>query len=817
MQDQARVVIVGAGIVGCSVAYHLAQLGWREIVVLEQGPLFATGGSTSHAPGMVFQVNFSKVMSEFAKYTGELYSSLELNQAPCYHRVGGLEVAWTKERWEDLKRKTAAGRLWGLDVDLLGRHQAKDMVPLLSDKIHGAMYSAGDGVAMQIWAAEAMANIAKERGATFYAEAKVTDIEVAGGRVTAVMSTKGRIRTDMVVLAAGIWGPVIGRMAGVPVPLQPMRHQYAHTEPIAELSGVTEEFRDPILRHQDASIYLRQREDQYVIGSYRHEPLLVEAQDILDWNEAPVMPSMMEWEDNIFLPGLKAAGEVIPSLRGVELGRKVNGMFSFTPDGMPLLGESPQVRGFWLAEAVWITHAGGVGKSVAEWMVDGSPSSDLRECDISRFHPHAQSRSYVRVRAAQQYREVYDIVHPLQQMEHPRDIRLSPFYSRQRELRAIFFESAGWERPQWYEANEGLLEGFTESPVMRSGWEARQWSPIIVAEHRATRDRVGMFDLTPFAKLEVSGPGALPFLQYVTANQMDQPSGKVTYTSMLNRQGRIKCDLTVTRLEADRFLVITGGIFGVHDLAWLRSHLPGDGSVSISDLTSSRCCIGLWGPEARKVMRAVSENDFSGDAFPYLTGRNVTIGDVPALALRISYVGELGWEVYAQTEFGLKLWDTLWEAGRSHGLVAVGGGAFDSLRLEKGYRLWGSDINTDYNPYEAGIGFAVRLNKDDFLGREALKQTRVQGLKRKLCCMTLDDPAAVVMGKEPLLDGDHVLGYVTSANYGDTVGESLAYGYLPIEYSVEGTKVQVMYFGERYGATVTNEPRYDPSNAKLKA
>ena len=817
MQDQARVVIVGAGIVGCSVAYHLAQLGWRQIVVLEQGPLFETGGSTSHAPGMVFQVNFSKVMSEFAKYTGELYSSLELNQRPCYHKVGGMEVAWSKERLEDLKRKTAAGKLWGLDVDLLEGNQARDRVPLLSDKIYGAMYSAGDGVAMQVRAAEAMANTAKERAATFYAETKVTDIEVVGGRVTAVMSTKGRIRTDTVVVAAGIWGPLIGRMAGVPVPLQPMRHQYAHTEPIAELFGVTEEFRDPILRHQDASIYLRQREDHYVIGSYRHEPLLVEPEDILGWNEAPVMPSMMEWEDDIFQSGLEAAGEVIPSLRGAGLGRKVNGMFSFTPDGMPLLGESPQVRGFWLAEAVWITHAGGVGKSVAEWVVDGSPSSDLRECDISRFHPHAQSRSYVKVRAAQQYREVYDIVHPLQQMEGPRDMRLSPFHLRQRELSAVFFESAGWERPQWYEANEGLLEGLTEGPAMRSGWEARQWSPIIVAEHRATRDRVGMFDLTPFTKLEVSGPGALQFLQYVTANQMEKPCGKVTYTSLLNKRGRIKCDLTVTRLEADRFLVITGAIFGVHDLAWLRSHLPGDGSVSIFDLTSSRCCIGLWGPEAREVMRAVSENDFSNEAFPYLTARAITIGDIPALALRISYVGELGWEVYAQTEFGLRLWDTLWEAGQSHGLVAVGGGAFDSLRLEKGYRLWGSDINTDYNPYEAGIGFAVRLSKDDFLGREALKRVRAQGIERKLCCMTLDNPGAVAMGKEPLLDGDRLLGYVTSASYGGTVGESIAYGYLPVEYAVEGTNVQVMYFGERCGATVASEPRYDPSNCKLRA
>ncbi|MCH8207074.1 MAG: FAD-dependent oxidoreductase [Chloroflexi bacterium] len=669
----------------------------------------------------------------------------------------------------------------------------------------------------QVWAAEAMANAAKQRGAAFHGDAKVTGVVVVDGRVAGVETANGSIKTDTIVLAAGIWGPVIGRMAGVPVPLQPLRHQYAHTEPLPELSGVADEFRDPILRHQDASMYLRQREDHYVIGSYRHEPLLVEPEEILDWDRAPEMPSMMEWEDEIFQFCRKAAGEVIPSLRGVELGRKVNGMFSFTPDGMPLLGESPQVLGFWLAEAVWITHAGGVGKAVAEWMVDGSPGSDLHECDVGRFHPHATTRSYVRARGAQQYREVYDIIHPLQQMERPRDLRLTPFHARHKELGALFFESAGWERPQWYEANGRLLDGRVDDPPMRSGWESRHWSPIIAAEHRATREGAGMFDLTPFTKLEVSGPGALGFLQYLATNQMDQPVGKVTYTPMLNRHGRIKCDLTVTRLEAERFLVVTGGLFGAHDLAWLRAHLPGDGSVDIVDLTSSRCCIGLWGPEARAVMSAVSGDDLSNDAFPYMTAREVTIGNVPALALRISYVGELGWELYAPREFGLGLWDALWVAGEAHGVVAVGGGAFDSLRLEKGYRLWGADIHTEYNPYEAGTGFAVRSNKGDFLGRDALIRVREQGVERRLRCMTLDEREIALMGKEPLLDGDRVLGYVTSAGYGATVGESIVYGYLPIDYAVEGTKVEVEYFGERHGVTVTSEPRYDPSGSRLRA
>ena len=815
MQDQAKVVIIGAGIVGCSVAYHLTQMGWKDILVVEQGPLFETGGSTSHAPGMVFQVNFSKVMSQFAKYTCELYSSLELRGAPCYYRSGGMEVAWSKERWEDLKRKTAAGKVWGLEVDLLGRNEARDKVPLLSDKIYGAMYSAGDGVTKQVWAAEAMANAARERRAAFHAQTEVTDIEVVGERVTAVVTSKGRIRTDTVVLAAGIWGPVIGRMAGVAVPLQPMRHQYAHTEPLAELAGVIQEFRDPILRHQDASMYLRQREDHYVIGSYRHEPLIVEAEDILDWDEAPVMPSMMEWEDDVFQFPLKAAGELIPCLDGVELERKVNGMFSFTPDGMPLLGESPQVRGLWLAEAVWITHAGGVGKAVAEWMVDGSPSSDLRECDISRFHPYAHTRSYIRTRSGQQYREVYDIVHPLQQMERPRRLRLTPYHARFEKLGAQFFENTGWERPQWFAANGRLLEEGPPGPE-RSGWEGRHWSPIIGAEHRATRESGAMFDLTPFTKLDVAGPGALGYLQYITGNNMDRPVGRIIYTSMLNEKGGIKCDLTVTRLAKDRFMVITGGSTGVHDLQWMRRFLPNDGSVHITDSSAGRCCIGVWGPRSRELMSRVSSDDFSNEAFPYMTAQQVTVGDIPALAQRVSYVGELGWELYAPTENGLLLWDTLWEAGQPLGVIAAGGGAFDTLRIEKGYRLWGNDIHTDYNPYEAGLGFTVRLNKGEFVGREALKNIKAAGVSRKLCCLTLNDPRVALMGKEPVYADGRILGYVTSAGYGYTVSKSIAYSYLPVEYAAVGTEIEIEYFGRRHRARVNREPLFDPKSGRQK-
>ena len=817
MPKHARAVIIGAGIVGCSVAYHLTKLGWREIVVVEQGPLFETGGSTSHAPGLVFQINPSKTMTDFAKYTVDLWTRLELDGEPCAKTVGSMEVAWTPERLADLKRKAGYGMSWGVDAHLISPDEARDRIPMLSDRILGAIYVPSDIHTKATRPAEAMAREAERNGAMFHGGVKVTGFGIADGRITAVHTTHGDIETDLVVAAAGIWAPKVGGMAGVPIPLSPMQHLYAVTAPLPELAGETEEIAQPLLRHQDASVYFRQVGESYGIGSYRHEPLLMDADDIPDHESSSDPPAEMPFTPSHFETAMTAAGELLPGLKGVGLTRKFNGVFSFTTDGFPILGESPQVQGFWSAQAVWITHAGGVGKAVAEWIVNGEPTTDLRECDIRRFHPHALSRPYVRERAAQQYREVYDIIHPRQQMANPRNLRLSPFYTRQKELGGIFFENAGWERPQWYDANEGLLDSLDVTGESRTGWEAREWSPTVAAEHVATRERVAMFDLTPFAKFEVTGLGSLDALQRLASNQMNKPIGSITYTSMLTPSGGIKCDLTVTRLADDRFMVVTGGAMGLHDLAWIEAHLPDDGSVRVTDVSSGRCCIGLWGPRARDLLSRVCDDDVTDDGFPYMTAKPITIAEVSSLALRISYVGELGWEIYAPAEQGLRLWDVLWEAGQPLGVIAAGGGAFDSLRLEKGYRLWGNDIHTEYNPYEAGIGFAVRMRKGNFIGRDELREIRAQGPTRRLCCMTLDDPNAVVMGKEPIMDGNRVLGYVTSANYGHSIGRGIVYGYLPMSHTEVGTSVDVLYFGERLQATVAKEPLYDPRGEKMKA
>ncbi len=801
MENKAKLVIIGAGIVGCSTAYHLAKLGWRDIVVIDRGSLFATGGSTSHAPGLIFQTNSSQTMTRLAKYTVELYSQLESSEGSAFYDVGSVEVAYTEARWQELKRKLGWAKSWGIEGAILTPQQAKEKLPLLDEtKIVGAYYVPTDGIAKAVIAAEALANFAiNSDAARFYGDTKVLDIEVEQGQVKSVVTDKGNIATEKVVVCAGIWGPLIGEMVGEVIPLVPVQHQYVKTAPLSKLAGETREVVHPILRHQDRSMYFRQHSDCYGIGSYQHEPLLVDPKDILSKKESPMMPSVKQFTESHFQAAWQSTVELLPSLAEAELPYKINGMMSFTPDGFPIIGESSQVKGFWVAEAVWVTHGGGVGKMVAELMTRGIPSLDLHECDLNRFSQVAQSRAYIWESAAQQYREVYDIIHPLAQPTHSRQLRVSPFYPRLQELGAVFFTSAGWERPQWFESNAKLLEKYTIPE--RQGWSAQNWSIIQGAEHLATREGVAIYDLTSFTKLEVTGEKASEYLQYLCANQINPTTGKVTYTSMLDANGGIMCDLTITCLDKDRFWVVTGGAVGGHDLAWMRSHLPQDNSVKITDVSSSYCCLGLWGPLAPKVLSAVMDADVLDKGLTFFTARQIYLGAIPALAVGVSYVGESGWEIYVPTESGLKLWDLLWQAGQPYNIIAAGVGAFESLRLEKGYLAWGTDIHTEYDPYEAGLGFAVKPHKGEFIGRDALLQ-RKKYLSRKLCYLTLDDPSVAIMGKEPILAGEKVLGYATSAGYGYSLGQCVAYAYLPLGYSSSGTKVEVEYFGDRYSATV---------------
>jgi glycine cleavage system aminomethyltransferase T len=533
------------------------------------------------------------------------------------------------------------------------------------------------------------------------------------------------------------------------------------------------------------------------------------------------MPSLMPFTPADFDVAEAEAARLLPALKGrmrpADPERSINGMFSFTPDAGSIVGESAKVRGFWLCEAVWVTHAGGFGRHVAEWMVQGEPSIDMAEADANRFYPYMTTPPFVLERGKQQYREVYDIIHPRQQMARPRKLRLSPFYERHSELGAEFVVGAGWERPEWFEANAGLVP--SNAPwLRRDEWAARFWSPIEGAEHLATRTSAALFDLTAFAKFDVEGPDALAYLERICANRIDRPVGTIVYTAMLTPAGGIRCDLTITRKEEELFRVITGGGSGQHDLAWMRRQLGDGEQVRIAERTGSLFALGLWGPQAREILAQVSDVDVGNEAFPYMTARYVNVGEVgPVWAQRISYAGELGWELYGQFAMGDRAWELLWGAGQDLGLVAAGLGCFDTLRLEKGYRFWGQDIHTEHDPFEAGLGFAVKMDKGPFQGRDALERILERGPTERLACITLDDPTAVVLGREPIRSDGRVVGYATSAGYGYSVGRCIVYGYLPAELAVPGTPVEVEYFDERLPATVAEDPLWDPKGERLRA
>ncbi len=814
MNRKARLVIIGAGIVGCSAAYHLTRLGWRDILVLDKGPIPYNDGSTSHAPGGMHLTNSSKMMTEFAMYTRALIAALPqpAEGTPFYRPVGGIEVAYTPARLDDLKRRQGWATAYGLEAHLISPQEVKEKIPVVDARVILGGYWVPHDTNINGWqTANAIADAARATGGVeFIPETPVLDIESERGWVRAVRTDKGRIECEAVLLCTNIWAPVLGDKVGLRIPLLAAQHQYTIAGPLPELAGETREVRHPLMRHQDFSLYFRQHFDHYGIGNYRHVPLMVDPYALGKTAMLPFTPEHYEvaW---------KAACELIPGLQGAPLTTAFNGMFAFTVDGYPVIGQAPEHKNFWVATGSWITHSGGVGRAVANLMTYGDPGSDIREADLHRFLPHQTTKKYIWARCAQNYVEVYDILHPWQQMEEPRDIRLAPWHRRLEEQQAHFFAGAGWEAPQWYAANASLQAHYGARIPERTGWAARFWSPIQGAEHLAVRDGVGLFSIAALAVIEVKGPGAAAWLNRMAANQVDKPVGSVVYTALLTEKGGIQCDLTLVRRAEDVYWVITGGGLLGHDLAWLRRHLPDDGSVTLTDFAGRYTPLGLWGPRARDVLAAVAEEDVSNDCFPFYTARPLTVGTVPAYALRISYAGELGWELYAPAEFGLRLWDTLWQAGQAHGVVAAGGGAFDSLRLEKGYRLWGSDIHTEYNPYEAGLGWAVRLDKGDFLGRDALAAAREQGIGKRLCCMTLDEPGALAMGKEPIFKDGQKVGYVTSANYGYSVGQFIVYGYLPIEHAQEGAQVEVEFFGVRQPATVRREPLFDPKSARMKA
>ena len=808
LPQQARCVIIGGGVGGAALAYHLTLLGWTDVVLLDRSEL--TSGSTFHSAGLVGQLRSSPTLTRMMVDSVATYRGLaaETGVDPGWREVGSLRLAASPERMEELRRQAGWAKTFGLPMELVSADEAQRLFPLMvTDGVLGAAWLPTDGYLDPSGLTQALAAGARSRGATILPRTRVTGIGIERGRVTGVTTDRGEITAEVVVNAGGMFAPEIGRMAGVSVPIIPFAHQYLVSEPI---EGVTPDL--PQLRDPDNLVYFRPEVRGLVMGGYERNPLPWSLDGIPpDFNGKLLPPDWPRFEEI-------SAGAVrrVPAMHDAGIRQLINGPEGFTPDNEFILGEST-VRGFFVAagfSAHGIAGAGGMGRQLAHWIVDGEPELDLWKMDIRRFGSQYRSRSYTLARSTENYATYYDIHYPNEERQSARPLRLSPAYARLAELGCAFGEKSGWERPNWFESNAAA----GDESLRPRGWAGQHWSPAIGAESLATRNAAALFDETSFAKIEITGAGALAFLQHLCDNEMDRPVGKITYTQMLNRRGGIECDFTVTRLAAQRFFIVTGTAFGNHDLGWIRKHAPDDGSVTVTDVTSSLACIGLWGPMARQILESSTADDVSNEAFPYLTTRPITVGHVPVTALRVTYVGELGWELYCPMEYGALLWDTLWEAGRPMGLLAGGYRAIDSLRLEKGYRVWSSDITPEETPYEAGLGFAVRLSKEaDFIGREALVAAREAGMRKRLACLVIDDPRSVALGNEPVRVDGEIVGRVTSGGYGFAVQRSIAVAYLPPALVEVGQRGEVEIFGEWVGCTVSAEPLFDPEGSRIKA
>lgn len=844
LPDRADVVVIGAGIVGSSLGYHLADRGWRNIVLLDKGPLPDPGGSTGHASNFIFPVDHSKEITALT-----LDSMRQYEKLGTLTTCGGIEIAREPQRVEELTRRMASATSWGVAAELISPAQVAQRVPFVDESIILAgFWTPSVAVVDPVRSGVLLREQASALGAlTVCGGIEVLDIQTDRGRVSKVCTDQGDIETDTVVIACGVWSPRIARMAGASIPLSPAVHQMIDVGPIPELEETGQEIAYPIIRDMDAMMYERQRWGILEIGSYAHRPILHEPDHIPSIaacrETGQLSPTQLPFTDSDFDPQLKDAHKLFAKVLalsgapdgGPSVRHAINGLLSLTPDGHPVLGETPEVAGLWSAAAVWIKEGPGVGRMMAEWMTDGTPDIDLHGADIARFYPHQRTRAHVRARTAEGFNKTYGITHPREQWASCREQRLSPFYPRERELGARFFEVGGWERPQWYESNRPLLAEFADRIEQRPHeWDARWWSPIINAEHLAMRERVAMIDLSAFAQFEVSGPGALDYLQHLTLAQVDRLVGRIVYTPVLAPNGGFRSDLTVVRLAADRFRIITGAADGGRDRKWFTDHLPADGSVSFADLTSQVCTIGLWGPRARDLLSSVTEDDVSGEAFGFGTARHLTVGTVAVLALRISYVGDLGWELHAPFEQGLRLWDTLAEAGGRYGVVPAGIGVYGTTgRMEKGYRLMGSELELEYDPVEAGLALP-KVKACDFIGKDAYLRARDQEPAATLCTLTVDDHTdsrgirRYPQGNEPILTtaGERIVdrkgraSYVTSAGAGPSVGAYLLMAYLPPGYAEEGTGLVVAYMGELYPVTVARvgrTPLFDPDDLRVRA
>ncbi len=838
LPQRADVVVIGAGIVGNSLVGHLADLGWKNIVLVDKGPLPNPGGSTGHASNFIFPVDHNK---EMAHLTVE--SQRQFEEAGFNTTSGGIEIARTEERMEELRRRMTSAKAYGIPSSLLTPAEVKELVPFVNeDVVLGGFYTPSVSVVDSLAYGTMMRDKARDMGAlTVFGNTEVLDIETEDAphkrpKVTAVVTDKGRIECDHVVIACGVWSPRVAAMAGANIPLTPAVHQMADVGPIDILQETGNEIGYPIVRDMDTFMYERQTAGSMEVGSYAHRPILHHPDEIPSNEEAALSPTEMPFTQDDFDPQLEDALEIMGEiLETAEIRYAINGLLSLTPDAMPVLGECVEVEHLWSAAAVWIKEGPAIAQLMAEWMTHGYPHiADPHGSDIARFYPHEKTEHHIYARCGEHFNKTYGIVHPREQWATERDMNRAPFYMREVELDAEFHDARGWERPQWYNSNTDLVEryGVENRP---HEWDRRWWSPIIDAEHLHMREHVAMVDLTAFQIFEVSGPGVVDYIERMTVNKCDVAVGRAVYTPVLTEGGGFRSDLTVLRLAPDRYRIVTGAFDGGRDEYWFRKNLPDDGSVHFENRTSAMTTIGVWGPHARDLVSKVTDTDLSQEAFRYGMVQDALIDGIPCSMFRISYVGESGWEIYTPMQHGLRLWDTLWKAGQEFEVRPVGIGVYGTTgRIEKGYRLMGAELESEYTPVEAGLA-RPRVKAADFIGKEPYLAAREEDPAAILCTLTVEDHTNTAGderyptgGNEPILtlDGERIVdrkgrvSRVTTAGSAPSLGTYLLMAYLPPEHAVEGNDLLVMYMNETHPvkvARVGSTPLFDPEDTRMKS
>jgi 4-methylaminobutanoate oxidase (formaldehyde-forming) len=807
MQDSARVVIIGGGIIGCSTAYHLTKMGWNDVVIIDKGEL--TSGSTWHAAGLVGQLRSERNITRMLQYSVSLYDQLEAETgfATGWKMSGCLHLASTQERMYELKKGATTARSFGLEMNIISPQEAYDLCPIISlDGIIGAAYMPTDGEADPSGITQALAQGARSRGAKIYRNNLVTGFEFDKRRVTAVKTKEGVIQCDIVVNCTGMWGYQTGEMLGVNVPVVPFMHQYAITNPIKDLPPKL-----PTIRDKDNLIYYKEEVGGLVMGGYERNGIPWAVDGVSnDFNS-----NLLNSDFDHFMQLAEPATKRTPCLKEAGIRKLINGPEGFTPDGDAVMGPAPEMDNVFVAagfNAFGIAAGGGAGKMMAEWIVEGEPSLDIWPLDIRRFGSYHRSRKYNVERTREIYGKHYTIHWPYEEHDSARGVRRSPLYYLLKEKGAVYGAKYGWERANWFApADEPLKDEKT--------FEIPHWFEYVADEHKNARENVVLIDQSSFCKFEIEGSGALQFLNRLCANQIDRPVGKIVYTQMCNDRGTIECDMTIGRLAADKFLIVVGTAFGLRTSCWIKEKLPEDGSVSFKEMTSAYAVINVIGPKSRMLLKKTTRADLNTPSFPFGTCRSFTVGYAPVIGFRVTYVGELGYELYIPAEFAGHVYETLWEAGRDLGIKNAGYRTITSMHLEKGYADWGSELTPEYTPFDAGLGFCVALDKKDFIGKKALAKIKSQGPKWALSTFTIDAGAPLMLqGSAPILQGGRVVGVTTSSGYGHTIGKNICYGYLPadMKHGVDGYEIES--YQTVYPAQLEADRQlYDPERKRILA